>query len=171
MSVSKCYALDANVFIGAHQAYYGFDLCPGFWRALVRQHHARRIFSVDKIKTELIGTNDRLKEWVRRSPNTFFKGTADKRVIEAYGEMVNWVQGQPQFTVEAKAEFATVADGWIIAFAKVNGSIVVTHEEYAPDVRRKVPIPNVCIEFNVDYCNTFEMLKNLNVQFVLRHGH
>lgn len=48
--------------------------------------------------------------------------------------------------------------------------MVVTHEEYAPDVRRKAPIPNICLEFDVEYCNTFEMLKELKVRFVLKHG-
>jgi len=28
------YLLDANVYIEAHQRYYGMDLCPGFWRWL-----------------------------------------------------------------------------------------------------------------------------------------
>jgi Domain of unknown function (DUF4411) len=84
MSDAKSYVLDANVFIGAHQAYYAFDICPGFWGALVRQHRVRRVFSVDKVKSELMGMDDRLKEWVQNgAPDTFFKGTADKRVIDA----------------------------------------------------------------------------------------
>ena len=32
----------------------------------------------------------------------------------------------------------------------------------------EVPIPNVCVEFGVEHCNTFEMLHNLKAQFVLR---
>ena len=31
----------------------------------------------------------------------------------------------------------------------------------------KVPIPNVCLEFDIPYVNTFEMLNDLNVRFVL----
>lgn len=79
-------------------------------------------------------------------------------MVEAFQAMVTWVNSVPQFMPAAKAEFAAAADGWLIAFAKVNKSIVVTHEEYAPDVQRKVPIPNVCLEFNVECVNTFEML-------------
>jgi peptidoglycan/xylan/chitin deacetylase (PgdA/CDA1 family) len=74
-----------------------------------------------------------------------------------------------QFTAEAKAEFASVADGWVIAYAKANDLVVVTHEEYAPDAKRKVPIPHVCLEFDVEYCNTYEMLKGLKERFVLKH--
>ncbi len=61
-------------------------------------------------------------------------------------------------------------DGWLIAYAKVNGHIVVTHEEMAPRAKKTVPIPNVCIQFGVDYCNTFTMLRELQVRFVLKHG-
>jgi len=59
-------------------------------------------------------------------------------------------------------------DGWLVAFAKANQMVVVTHEEHAPDVKKKIPIPNACIEFGVDYCNTFEMLDELNERFVLK---
>ena len=167
MSVGKRYVLDANVFIEAHQKYYGFDICPGFWLALVRQHSEKRTFSIDKIRAELVTLNDDLKVWVAdQVPKTFFKGTSDKQVVDAFRDMVNWVQNEQQFTPEAKAEFSTVADGWVIAYAKVNGLIVVTHEEYAPDVKKKVPIPNVCVEFDVDYCNTFDMLRDLNASSI-----
>src|SRR5438876_1428039 len=154
MSAGKKYILDANIFIQAHRTYYGFDLCPGFWLALSHHNEAKRIFSIDKIRTELLQLNDQLSDWVRnRAPDTFFKGTADKAVADAFRHMENWVQNEPQFTSEAKAGFASVADGWVIAYAKANGLVVVSHEEYAPEARKKVPIPNVCLEFGVTYCN------------------
>ncbi len=169
MSDGRRFVLDADVFIQAHRRHYRFDICPGFWLTLARQHEAKRIFSIDKIRVELLALSDQLSEWVKnRAPDTFFKGTADKAVTDAFRDMVNWVQSESQFTPEAKAEFASVADGWVIAYAKANGLVVVTHEEYAPDARKKVPIPNVCLEFDVEYSNTFDMLRDLRVQFVLR---
>ena len=130
---------------------------------------SKRVFSIDKVKVELLAGNDPLSRWAAdRAPRTFFKGTADKAVADQFGDMVTWVQAEPQFSPEAKAQFASVADGWVIAYAKANGLVVVTHEEYAPEARKTVPIPNVCLEFNVDYCDTFAMLRALKVQFVLR---
>ena len=32
MSAGKRYLLDANMFIRAHQKYYGLDICPGSGR-------------------------------------------------------------------------------------------------------------------------------------------
>lgn len=169
MSDGKRYVLDANVFIEASQSYYSFDICPGFWLALVRQHEAKHVCSIDRIKAELVVLDDELKEWVNfKVSETFFKGTADKNVADAFAIMVNWVQREKQFTLEAKAEFAAVADGWVVAYAKVNNLVVVTHEEYAPDAKARVKIPNVCLEFDVAYCNTFEMLRDLKERFVLK---
>jgi hypothetical protein len=169
MSVGKRYVLDANVFITAHQSYYAFDFCPGFWQALIRGHGAKRVYSIDRVRDELVSGGDRLTDWVQNeAPETLFKLTADKKVIDAYGDMINWVQAEAQFTADAKAEFAAVADGWVVAYAKANGLVVVTHEEYAPEAKRKVPIPNLCLEFTVDYCNTYAMLRDLNVQLDLR---
>jgi hypothetical protein len=169
MSAGKRYVLDANVFIQAHQTHYNFDICPGFWLALSRQHEAKRIFSIDKVRAELLAMNDQPSDWVKsRAPDTFFKRTADREVSGAFRDVVNWVQSESQFTPEAKAEFASVADGWVIAYAKANDLVVVTHEVYAPEARKKVPIPNVCLEFDVEYCNTFDMLRDLKVQLVLR---
>ena len=152
MSAGKRYLLDANVFIQAHQTYYGFDLCPGFWLALSRQHEAKRVFSIDKIRTELQAVSDQLSDWVKnQAPDTFFKKTADKEVSDAYRHLVNWVQSEPQFTPEAKAEFSSVADGWVVAYAKANGLVVVSHEQYSPDARNRVPIPNLCVKLDVEY--------------------
>jgi hypothetical protein len=169
MSAGRQFVLDANVFIEAHQKYYRFDICPGFWRALIGEHEKKRICSIDKIKSELDLRDDPLSEWTRQpAPVTFFKGTADKVVGTAFAGMVRWVQAEHQFTPEAKAQFAAGADGWVMAYAKANGLVVVTHEIYAPDAKKKVPMPNVCLEFNVGYCNTFDMLRELKVKFVLK---
>lgn len=82
-----------------------------------------------------------------------------------FGQMMAWVQGNAQFLDGAKAEFATVADGWLSAYASVHDAVVVTHEVYAPGTKRKVPLPNVCRVFNVPYANTFDMLRALDVRF------
>lgn len=168
MSGSKRYVLDANVFIEAKNAYYGFNLCPGFWKALIAQHNNSRVCSIDKVRHELASKGDRLSDWAKDTvPDTFFKKTEDQAVVDAFTDMVIWVNAEAQFMPAVKAEFASVADGWVIAFAKVNGMILVTHEDYAPDAKKKVPIPNVCLEFDVEYDNTFEMLEDLKVKFIL----
>ena len=169
MADQRKYLLDSNVFMQAHRLYYGFDICPGFWTAILRQNAASRIFSIDRVQQEIAEGNDQLKKWAQSdAPDTFFRKTNAKAIVDQFGKMITWVQGNSQYTPAAKAEFATVADGWLIACAKSEGLIVVTHEAYDPNTKRKVPIPNVCHEFGVEYIDTFQMLRELRIQFDLK---
>ena len=65
----------------------------------------------------------------------------------------------------AKTEFASGADGWLIAYAKVNDCVLVTQEVLRPNVKNKVPIPNVCRAFSVPYIDTFEMIRALGIKW------
>lgn len=165
--MSERYLLDANVFIEAKNRYYGLDICPGFWHSLISQHECERVFSIDRIRSELAQQDDELKQWLAaEAPKSFFKKTEDQRVIDEFQKMVTWVFDQSTLTDPGKSEFASVADGWLIAYASVNHLTVVTHEVYAPEARRRVPIPNVCVEFDVAYVDTFTMLRDLGEKFI-----
>jgi hypothetical protein len=162
------YVLDSNIFIEAKQRYYAFDVCPGFWDALVWQHGQGKIVSVDRVKAELEGFGDDLSMWVTGTmPDGCFFDMDMDVVTQAYADAIAWVMGQTQFTEAAKAEFADAenADAWVIAFAKAMDVTVVTHEKPNPDIRRKVPIPNVCDALGVVYVDSFEMLRKLETLF------
>jgi hypothetical protein len=86
--------------------------------------------------------------------------------VADFAAMVQWVQAEQQFKNEAKSEFAQVADGWLAAYAKAHPHhVVVTHEEFSADVKKRVPLPNVCKRFGVEYIDTFAMLKELQARF------
>ena len=160
------YVLDTNILIEAHRRYYAFDLCPGFWDFLIASHQHGYICSIDRVRTELEAGKDELAKWIDDTlPGSFFMPTASASVVAQYTGMITWVNGRG-FKPEAKAEFASVADGWLVAYAKANTDhIVVTHEQPRPDARKKVLIPDVCVEFKVDYQDTFAMLKQLKASF------
>lgn len=160
------YVLDTSVFIQAHRQYYTFDICPGFWSSLLHYQKAGRIISIDRVRNEIL-KGDALEAWVRQKTQaSLFASTVDPIITNDFSAMMKWVQGEAQFMNEAKAEFARVADGWVVAYAKSrNDYVVVTQEEWAPYVKKKVPLPNVCKKFNVPYINIFLMLKDLKVQF------
>jgi len=145
---SPVYVLDTNVFVQAHRRHYAFDICPGFWDCLVHHHQTGQI--VTKLS----------------APSTLFATTSDASVVQNYADIVSWAQANSQFNSEAKTGFAQVADAWLCAYAKANDQhIVVTHEELSPQAKRRVPIPNVCQQFGVDYVDPFTMLKDLKVRF------
>ena len=159
------YVLDANVFIEAARRYYAFDLAPPFWENLIQYSAMGRICSIDRVKQELERGQDELATWATSQFNDAFASTDEEDVIESYSEVMSWVQAQDQFLDAAKADFAAVADGWLVAYARAKGYIVVTHELPAIDARSKVPIPNVCEALGVSYIDTFVMLRELGVRF------
>lgn len=167
MTTGPPYVLDANVFIEAKRRYYAFDINPGFWGSLVEHAQKGQVESIDRVKKELEDGNDNLAEWATGHFSQFFVSTDDQVVIQKFKKMMRWVNQNDQFSDAAKAEFADSeeADGWLVAYAKAKDRTVVTHEELNPDIQKKVPIPNVCREFDVDYVDTFDMLRTLNVQF------
>jgi len=158
------FVLDANVFIQAARNYYAFDLGSKFWDILISYSSKGRVCSIDRVRAELDRGNDDLKEWANDHFSKAFASTDDEEIIATFSEIMTWVNDQGQFFDAAKTDFANGADGWLIAYAKVKGFVVVTQELPSPEVRRKVPIPNVCQAFKVDYCDTFEMLRRLGVQ-------
>jgi hypothetical protein len=162
--------LDSDVFIAAKNAYYAFDICPGFWKALLRAHDHGRVRSIDRIRSELmLGRKEEdLVQWVTNEvPEPFFHDSTSKQVSDAYAEVILWVQRNPQFFDRAKAKFATEADGWLVAYAMVHRTAVVTNEQPRPVSRNRVLLPDVCSQFGVIYKDTFRLLRDLSIQLDL----
>lgn len=80
---------------------------------------------------------------------------------------MDWVQSGQRFPPAAISKFAGVADGWLVAYAQAHGAVIVTHEKYQQNAQSRILIPNVCRQFNVPYLNTYGMLRQLGVRFVL----
>jgi hypothetical protein len=162
--MATTYLLDTNILIEAHQRYYAFDIAPKFWDALKQHADSGRILSIDRVKAELEAGKDELADWACKTCASIFTSTNDPKVIAGFATLMKWAHAQPQYTAAARAEFASVADGWLIAYAVEKKLTIVTHEQYSKDARARVLIPNVCKAFSVPCVNTFEMLRDLGVK-------
>jgi hypothetical protein len=119
------YLVDSDVFITAKNLYYAFDLCPGFWESLLHHHGQGRVYSVDRVRGELLAGRkmDDLVQWVRNQlPSSFFLEVDSDEVTAAFTEIMVWAQRSAQYFDHAKAKFATGADGWLVAYARVHGA-------------------------------------------------
>ncbi len=162
MTDEPVFVLDANVFIGAKNGYYAFDIVPAFWEKLIEYASEGRIASTIQVWEELTIGSDELVEWVKHNFKNYFLHTDNMFVIEAYTKIINWVQSE-NYLDAVKEDFAKIADGWIIAYAMAHNGIVVTHE--MPSLsKKKIPMPNICEVFGVKYVNTFEMMRMLGVK-------
>lgn len=168
MSKRARFYLDADVFIAAKNAYYAFSICPGFWTSVIYHHREDRLYSIDAIRREILAGKDTddLVQWTKKEvPVEFFRTTDGEEVVSAFTEVMLWAQRSGQYTEPAKAKFATEADGWLVAYAKVHSGIVVTNEQPRPDSKTRILLPDVCKQFHVEYQNTFAMLKELKVKY------
>lgn len=159
------YLLDANIFIEAYKRYYAFDLVPAFWEHLASQSEAGTISSIDKVKAEIHPKNEQLARWAREEFKRW-ESTAVDDTKNRYQHLVEWAATHEQYNEHAKDEFmkADKADAWLIAHALANKYIVVTEERYNVDIQRRIPIPNVCESFGIEWVNTFQMLRGLGIR-------
>lgn len=159
--------LDSNTFIEAKNRYYGMTFCPAYWEWIRSQNEAYTVASISFVAEELKRGNDELAEWAK-SHNQLFLDVSDEPTQNAFAAIADEVAAQvPQMKTGAMEEFMAGADPWLIAKAMATGAIVVTHEAFDPNCRKKFLIPNLCRKLGVNYLNTFELLDKLDARFVL----
>lgn len=161
------YLLDANVFIEAKNRYYSFDICPGFWEWMDQAAPAGTSHSITKVYDELVAGNDDLAKWIKSRKDGRFLDVSDPPTQQAFAQIAQTVQGG-KYTAEAKRNFLAGADPWLVAKAMTISAVIVTHERADPKSKRRVPLPNICINFGVNHTNTFSHLQKLSVCFDLR---
>jgi hypothetical protein len=166
--VSRGYLIDSDVLITAKNGYYAFPICPGFWDSLLHAHSLNVVYSIDRVKQELLQgrEDDDLVQWVNNAvPSDFFIASGGSTVIQAFAQIMLWVTRNPQYLDAAKAKFASGADGWLVAHGLATGKIVVTNEQPRPNAQNQIKLPDVCNAFGVLFEDTFAMLHKLRVQY------
>lgn len=166
-TLNQIFVLDANIFIEASRRYYPFDFALPFWNFLEKQAIVGKLLSIDKVYAEILTGNDVLKDWSINTFQPYFVSTQDSNILLNYQKLVQYIQSSPQYNQKAKDVFMNIdnADTWILAYALTNDVVIVTHEVFDPNVKKRVPIPNVCKDFDIEYCDSFTMLRSLNFTF------
>lgn len=157
------YLIDANIFIQAKNLHYGFDFCPAFWDWLIKKNEDHIVFSIDKVKDELLAGKDELKDWANNNSNIFVPTTAD--IMSCFGTVSDWVTNQ-SFDDTAIHTFMQLADYYLIAHALAGNFVVVTHEIVGNSLK-KIKIPNVCIGLDIPFMNPYTMLRQEKAYFTL----
>jgi len=160
------YLIDSNIFITAANTFYSFDFGMKFWDFLEQQAKVNKLASIDKVLNEINKCEDLLKKWANNSFSNYFLNTKNFNVIQKYSELMQWAENKNNhYTRNAIDEFMKEdnADPWLIAFALIEKEKykIVTFEKFNKNQKNKIPIPNVCEEFNIHTCDLYQMLKGL----------
>ena len=91
MMATRTYLVDSDVFITAKNLYYSFAICPGFRKSMIHHHRQGRIFSIDRVRSELLAghkTED-LVRWVTDEvPEGFFVPVDTDAVVRTYMDIL-----------------------------------------------------------------------------------
>ncbi|MDP2830218.1 MAG: DUF4411 family protein [Sulfuricellaceae bacterium] len=133
------YLLDANTFIEAKNRYYNMVVCPGYWDWIELEFADGEVASVESVGDELLSGNDELKTWAA-SHKPLFLPVSDEETQVAFAEIAaHAVDLAAEMKPGALEEFLGGADPWLIAKARVQGSVVVTHEQFNPQRQKENP--------------------------------
>ena len=168
MSKKERFLLDADSFIRSKREHYAFDICPGFWDALLQASGHGRVVSIAAIRTELLRGKDALANWVKDSvPENVFEAVEIDGGGDAYRRVADWVENSQQYSRAAKQKFFGDADPLLVAAAITNGDILATYEVSAPNSKAIVKIPDVARHFGVKCIAPYVMLRRLGVRLSL----
>lgn len=161
------YCLDANTLIEAHRRYYALDTFPVVWQWLL--DNQAQVGTIGAVYRELAGSGDVLSDWVKKHKQSdFFRFDDDSEDVQrTYGAVVNLVNNDAFYSAEEKARFLSGADPWLIAYASTHGHLLITHERLVGVGSKKVKIPNVCADFQVECLDTFSMLRREQAVFAV----
>lgn len=156
------YLLDANVLIDAHRDYYPLDRIPEFWEWLVYQGDKGYVKIPTEIYEEIKEGNDQLAAWTKQ--DDVEKALRLPEEVEV--AFVSMVVSQGYAEDLSDIEIITVGkDPFLIAYAlKEKGQrIVVTTEVSKPSRQRaNRHVPDVCRDFGIRSCHTFQFVRALN---------
>lgn len=145
--MNKKYIVDANVFIQGKNFHYDFAFCAGFWDWIESGYNAGVIYSVRKVREELLAGNkgDLGRAWAMSMPIGFFlEDVNDVALMKEYGRIMTWANKDTHYSEAAKLKFADVkkADAFLLACAKTYGHEIVTQEKSNLAKKSNIPIPD-----------------------------
>ena len=163
------YLVDSNCFIESKNVSNPLDVAVSFWNKIRDLAVSGKIYSIDKVREELLSVNDELSEWVKTNiPSSFFLSTASADVMTQYANTMAWSTGQG-YQPAAIAEYAehTRADAFLVAYAMTDpgNTKIVTNEVGGNGSVKRVKIPDACSPYCVKCVRIMQMLRELGETF------
>lgn len=120
------------------------------------------IVSISKVYNEIKRGKDDLFDWVETNLDPkFFVEVEESNILSHYSSIQNWADKNPNYSPNAKEQFAAYdeADPWLVAYAIEHKLGIVSQEVYVANIKRRIPIPNVCRDFGLRHIDTFALLR------------
>ncbi len=167
------YIFDSNAFITPHRTYYSFRFGTRFWDRLEQLATSGIIGTIDKVKKEIDQSTDQLSAWfnrVFRDPVTFRHKSSSSNLFIFGADEQNALHMVYQWAINSSYTKAAImdfiatsnADPFLLAFCKTHSLTLVTEEKYNKDIKRRIPLPNACIDLDVKWLSLFDFMCQIN---------
>lgn len=157
------YLFDSDVLINAKNFHYNPKFCPEFWDWIVAGHNAGLMFSIDKVRDELLNgkKDDPLYGWAKADAlEKFFLNS--KPATAKWSQLSQWANDPKRGYFEAaKVKFLDddSADAWLIAVAAHEGDFrIITNEVHRPESKRDIKLPDAAAALGVKTIALHEVL-------------
>ena len=154
------YLLDANVLIDANRDYYPIARVPEFWDWLIHVAGRSQVKVPLEIYEELMVKDDALTHWLKNHQQQVLLDEDVRRELVAHVTANGYAED-----LDDEEIVKIGRDPFLIAYALADSSSrrVVTTETSRPKrLRANRHLPDVCDNFHVLHCDTFEFLRTLN---------
>jgi rRNA-processing protein FCF1 len=156
------YCLDANFFVQGWNKYYSPDFCSGYWDIIDNLGKNGIVFIPQEVMSELQKKDDNLKKWLKDKKHLEHK--IDLNVQNCLKELYITDPSHKLLTNSEKNR--SMADPWVIAHAMAQNAIVVTKEVKDTNPNsKKIKIPNVCENMNIECIDDFEFIRRMKLNF------
>lgn len=158
------YLLDADVLIDASRDYYRFDSVPQFWNWLIKKGEEGIVKIPIEIYEEIKeGSNeDALTKWAK-DPATEHALLLNEEVnVSLVSKVVD--EGYASDLTDDEVE-QIGCDPFLIAYALASPEdrrVVTTEVSKPKKIRANRRVPDVCADFNIKCCHTFQFIRELN---------
>lgn len=156
------YLLDANVLIDANRDYYSFDIVPEFWDWLIYIGINDSVKIPFEIYEEIKAGDDPLADWTKEPSTRKALLLAEDVQADLLRKVTN--EGYAPDLTDIEIE-SIGRDPFLIAYglAEPDQRCIVTTESSKPSrTRAKRHVPDICRQFSIKTCNTFQFVHELN---------
>lgn len=76
-------------------------------------------------------------------------------ILKGEDQLTDWyIQNKDKFTILGIPEQEVIE-----AYGLAYDYTIVTYEKYKPNIRNRIPIPNICHEFNIKYIDLLQFMR------------